>query len=124
MEITAATSVKGSNISRSLLLCCFPSSKSDGLFASLMVFGVASPGFVTCGIGSSCPFKSQLPTEYAQAGEQLFGRAWEKGLCWELAAELPDRVIRKLLHKGGTAGNLFPFSGNSFAQVGEEEKQS
>lgn len=89
-----------------------------------MVFGVPSPGFETCGIGSTCPFKSQVPAERAQGGEQLFRRAWEKGLCWELAAKLPDGAIRKLLHKGVTAGNLFPFSGNSFAQVREEETKS
>lgn len=60
----------------------------------------------------------------SKSGEEnsFSGKPGRKGLGWELATKLPDGAIRKLLHKAETAGNLFLFSGNSFAQVRELKK--
>lgn len=75
-------------------------------------------------VGMAALVHSNLKSLLSEGGLQPFRQAWEKGLFWELPAKLPDGAIRKLLHKGVTVGKLFPFSGNSFAQIREEETKS
>lgn len=76
-------------------------------------------------MGLAALVHSNLKSPLSEPGEKssFSGKPGRKG-CAGSSAKLPDGAIRKLLHKALAAGNLLRFSGNSFAQVAEEETKS